>query len=68
MSIIIYTSDIKKHIAALQRKSKCLFRSLTTFKAVMSIFVIAYNNFGKFKFGFPCFKSAIGLTSFFLYI
>ena len=59
-------SDIRKYIAALQRKSKCFFRSLATFKAVMSIFVIAYtyNSFGKFKFDFPHLKSAVGLTSF----
>ena len=32
-------SDIRKYIAALQRKSKCFFRALVTFKAVTSIFV-----------------------------
>ena len=61
-------SDIRKYIAALQRKSKCFFRSLTTFKAVMSIFVIAYNSFGKFKFDFPRLKSAVGITSFLPYL
>ena len=61
-------SDIRKYIAALQRKSKCFFRSLTTFKAVMSIFVIAHNSFGKFKFDFPRLKSAVGITSFLPYL
>ena len=61
-------SDIRKYIAALQRKSKCFFRSLATFKAVMSIFVIAYNSFGKFKFDFPQLKSAVGLTYFLPYL
>ena len=61
-------SDIRKYIAALQRKSKCFFRSLATFKAVMSIFVIAYNSFSKFKFDFPQLKSAVGLTSFLSYL
>ena len=57
-------SDIRKYIPALQRKSKCFFRSLATFKAVMSVFVVAYNRFGKFKFNFPHLKSAVGLTFF----
>ena len=57
-------SDIRKYIAALQRRSKCFFRSLDTFKAVMSIFVFAYNDFGNFKLSFPHLKSAVGLTSF----
>ena len=57
-------SDIRKYIATLQRKSKCFFRSLETFKAVMHVFVYAYNKFGEFKRRFPCLKSAMGLTSF----
>lgn len=57
-------SDIRKYIAALQRRSKCFFRSLDTFKAVMSVFVFAYNDFGNFKLSFPHLKSAVGLTSF----
>ena len=57
-------SDIRKYIAALQRRSKCFFRSLETFKVVMSVFVHAYNKFGKFKFNFPHLKSAIGLIQF----
>ena len=61
-------SDIRKYIAALQRKSKCFFRSLATFKSMMNIFVIAYNSFGKFKFDFPQLKSAVGLTSFLPYL
>ena len=61
-------SDIRKYIAALQRKSKCFFRSLATFKAVMSIFFIAYNSFVKFKFDFPQLKSAVGLTYFLPYL
>ena len=39
-------SDIGKYIAALQRRSKCFFRSLETFKIVMGVFVHAYNKFG----------------------
>ena len=57
-------SDIRKYIAALQRKSKCFFRSLETFKAVMHVFVHVYNRFGEFKQRFPRLKSAVGLTSF----
>ena len=61
-------SDIRKYIAALQRRSKCFFRSLETFKVVMSAFVHAYNKFGRFKFDFPHLKSAIGLIQFLPYL
>ena len=57
-------SDIRKYIAALQSRSKCFFRSLETFKVVMSVFVHAYNKFGQFKFDFPHLKSAVGLIKF----
>ena len=57
-------SDIRKYIAALQRKSKCFFRSLKTFRDVMHVFVYAYNRFGEFKQRLPHLKSALGLTSF----
>ena len=57
-------SDIRKYIAALQRRSKCFFRSLKTFKVVLRVFVYAYNNFGQFKLDFPHLKSAVGLIHF----
>ena len=57
-------SDIRKYIAALQRRSKCFFRSLKSFKVVMSVFVHAYNKFGQFKFDFPHLNSAVGLIQF----
>ena len=57
-------SDLRKYIAARQRKSKCFFRSLETFNAMLHVFVHAYNKFGEFKQRFPCIKSALGLTSF----
>ena len=57
-------SDIRKYIAALQRKSKCFFCSLETFQAIMRVFVYAYNKLGEFKQRFPRLKSAVGLTSF----
>ena len=59
-------SDIRKYIAALQRRSKCFFRSPKTFQVVLRVFVYAYNNFGQFKFDFPHLKSAIGLIHFLL--
>ena len=63
-SVESVNSDIRKYIAALQRKSKCFFRSLETFQAIMHVFVYAYNKFGKFKQQVPRLKSAVGLTSF----
>ena len=61
-------SDIRKYIAALQRRSKCFFRSLDTFKFVMNIFVLAYNKFGEFKFRFPNFKNSAFLINFIPYL
>ena len=58
-------SDIRKYIAALQRRSKCFFRSLETFRAVMNIFVKAYNRFGDFKARFPKLKNSAYLTKFY---
>ncbi len=40
-------SDVRKYIAALQRRSKCFFRSLETFPVVMCVFVLAYNKIGR---------------------
>ena len=57
-------SDIRKYIAALQRRSKCFFRSLETFKVIMSVFVHTYNKFGQFKLDFPHLKSAATLIQF----
>ena len=57
-------SDIRKYIAALQRRSKCFFRSLKTFKAVLRVFVYAYNKLGQFKLAFPSLKSAVVLIQF----
>ena len=57
-------SDIRKYIAALQRRSKCFFRSLETFKSVMNIFVYSYNKFGQYKFLFPKFKNSNYLIDF----
>ena len=42
-------AEIRRYIAALQRKSECFFRSLETFKAIMHVFVYAYHRFGEFK-------------------
>ena len=57
-------SDICKDVAVLQRRSKCFFRSLETFQAVMRFFVGTYNKFGEFKLRFPHLKSAVGLIQF----
>ena len=57
-------SDIRKYIAALQRRSKWFFHILETFKVLMSVFVHAYNKFGQFKFDFQHLKSAVELIPF----
>jgi len=45
-------ADLRHYLACLHRKSKCFFRSLDTFKAVLTIFVNAYNKFGDAKLNF----------------
>lgn len=54
-------ADIRHYIAGLRRKSRCFFRSLETLKAVLTIFINAYNQFGEAKRAFllrhPSFKS-----------
>ena len=57
-------SDIRKYIAALQRHSKCFFRSLKAFKVVLRVFVYAYNSFAQVKLDFPHLESDIGLIHF----
>ena len=42
-------ADIRHYIAGLQRRSRCFFRKLETLKAVLGIFVYAFNKFGAAK-------------------
>jgi IS1 family transposase len=52
-------ADLRHYIAGLRRKSRCFFRKVETLRAVLSIFVYAYNHFGEakraFKVGHPDF-------------
>ena len=43
-------ADIRHYIAGLQRRSRCFFRSVETLRAVLSIFLYAYNRFGAAKY------------------
>ena len=42
-------ADLRHYIPILARKSRCFARKLETLKAVMCVFVDAYNHFGKAK-------------------
>lgn len=42
-------ADIRHYIAGLRRRSRCFFRKKETLKAVLSIFIHAYNKFGEAK-------------------
>lgn len=42
-------SDLRTYIAGLARRSRCFFRSIETFRAVMGVFVDAYNKYGEAK-------------------
>jgi len=43
-------ADLRHYIPLLRRRSRCFARSLETLKAVMDVFVDAYNRFGLAKF------------------
>jgi IS1 family transposase len=42
-------ADLRHYIPALRRRSRCFFRTLETFYAVLSVFADAYNKFGEAK-------------------
>ena len=42
-------ADIRHYIAGLRRRSRCFFRKRETLKAVLGIFINAYNKFGAAK-------------------
>jgi IS1 family transposase len=42
-------ADIRHYVAGLARRSRCFFRSLRTLRAVLWLFVNAYNRFGEWK-------------------
>jgi hypothetical protein len=43
-------ADIRCYVAGLQRKSRCFFRRFETLKAVLWVFLNAYNRFGEWKY------------------
>ncbi len=45
-------ADLRHYIPSLARRSRCFPRSLETLKAVISVFVEAYNRFGLAKYNF----------------
>jgi IS1 family transposase len=45
-------ADLRHYIPVLARRSRCFSRKLETLKAVVSVFVDAYNRFGDAKFQF----------------
>ena len=42
-------ADLRHYIAGLRRRSRCFFRSIETLRAVLYVFVHAYNRFGDAK-------------------
>jgi IS1 family transposase len=42
-------ADLRHYIRGLSRKSRCFFRTYETMRAVLSVFVDAYNKFGEAK-------------------
>ena len=42
-------ADLRHYISGLHRRSRTFYRSLDTFRAVLSVFIDAYNKFGEYK-------------------
>ena len=42
-------SDLRWYIAGFARRSKCFYRKIETVKAILTVFVSAYNRFGLYK-------------------
>jgi len=42
-------SDLRDYVPGLRRRSRCFFRSLETMRAVLFVFITAYNKFGEAK-------------------
>jgi len=42
-------SDLRRYIAGFARRSKCFYRKVETVKAILTVFVSAYNRFGEYK-------------------
>lgn len=42
-------ADLRRYIPGAARRSRCFYRRIDTFLAVMKIFVSAYNRFGEYK-------------------
>jgi hypothetical protein len=42
-------ADLRHYISGLARRSRCFFRSKETLKAVLSVFIDAYNKYGEAK-------------------
>jgi hypothetical protein len=42
-------ADLRRYIPGAARRSRCFYRRIDTFFAVMKLFVAAYNRFGEYK-------------------
>ena len=42
-------ADLRHYISGLRRRSRIFYRTLETFRAVLSVFIEAYNKFGEYK-------------------
>jgi hypothetical protein len=56
-------ADLRHYITGLARCSRCFYRSLDTLKAVLQLFVHAYNQFGRTKFEHPSSTSRFALVN-----
>jgi len=52
-------ADLRHYIPGLARRKRCFYRRLDTLKAVLKLFVYAYNRFGQAKFRHPALNFAL---------
>ncbi len=45
-------ADLRHYIPGLRRRSRCFYRSADTLRAVLSVYINAYNKFGDAKYRF----------------
>ena len=57
-------ADLRHYIPGLRRRSRIFYRTLETFRAVLSVFIDAYNKFGEAKLKYNSRKSSLNILDF----
>ena len=55
-------ADLRHYIPGLRRRSRIFYRTIETFKAVLSVFIDAYNKFGEAKLKYASIKTELSFS------